>query len=111
MPLSIFYLIPLTGLPETLHSLIFFLLILPGLSILTVLLFPRIFTSLFLKIKRKVFYKYKDAYIETDTIILSRKKYLKRVIYCALLVFGLMSFIMPRIDETLFLDSIAIQNF
>lgn len=106
-----FNIIPFTGLDETTHTLLFFLGVGMCGSILASLLFPRIFSQLFLKMKRRILKRYKDAYIENPGKIRSFKKYLKRIFYCILTTLGLMSFIIPRIDLSLFLDTAYFERF
>ena len=103
--------IPFTGLDETIHTFIFLFGVGMCGSILTGLLFPRIFSPLFLNIKRITLKRYKDAYIENPVKVLSLRKYLKRIFYCILTTLGLMSFLIPRIDLRLFLDSLYFERF
>jgi hypothetical protein len=103
--------IPFTGLDETIHTLIFLFGVGMCGSILTGLVFPRIFSPLFLNIKRMTLKRYKDAYIENSVKVISLKKYLKRVFYCILTTLGFLSFVIPRIDLRLILDSAYLQRF
>lgn len=92
--------VPLTGLPETIHMFLIFFILPTILTITTVLLFPRIFTPIFLKGKKAIYKKFENAYIETVPIIYSPKKFLKRGIYIFLLTLGFLAFILPLLPES-----------
>ncbi|TFF99278.1 MAG: hypothetical protein EU541_05285, partial [Promethearchaeota archaeon] len=80
--------IPLTGLESVINGTLFAFLGM-GLSILTIYIFPRIFAPLFLKIKKKVFNRYENAYIQKQSSAFSPSKLLLRSVYSILLLFGL----------------------
>ncbi len=107
----LFNIIPFTGLDETVHTFLFLFGIGMGGSILAVLVFPRLFSPLFLNLKRLILKRYKDAYIENTVKVISPRKYLKRIFYCILSTLGFMSFFIPRIDLRLFLDNLYFERF
>lgn len=92
--------VPLTGLPEDVHLILFFLMLGPIGSIITAYLFPKIFVPLFLKSKSLIFRKYEDAYVENTNVAASARVYIKRAIYCLLLTLGILAFIVPNIRES-----------
>jgi len=65
---------PLLGLPSNVHSLIFFFIVPLFCSIGTALLFSRIFTPVFLKAKRIIYRRHKDAFLNPSTNIFLIKK-------------------------------------
>ena len=69
--------VPITGLEGVSSALLMFLIGI-GLSIVTAYVFPRVFTPLFLKIKKKIFYRYEDAFVLKTSIILTPKRFLIR---------------------------------
>lgn len=103
--------IPFTGLDESLHTILFLFGIGMGGSILAALVFPKVFSPLFLMLKRKLLFRFKDAYIEKTNNTISLRTYLKRVLYCILTSLGLISFFIPLIDLSLILDSVYFQRF
>ena len=103
--------VPFTGLEERIHTTLFIFVIGIGGSLITAFLFPKIFTPLFLKLKRKFLNKYEDAYVENTFVALSAKKYLIRIFYCILFTLGVMAFIVPRLDLALFLDDDYLERF
>lgn len=86
-----------TGLPGPIHTTLILIWAIGG-SIVFAFLFPRIFCPIFLKSKSKIRKRYKDAYIQTTPMILSKRKFLVRSIYMFLLTLGLLSFILPLIN-------------
>lgn len=105
--------IPITGLPEAIHTILF-IFVIPILgSIITVYLFPKIFSPLFLKIKSIFYKRYEDGYIENTIKARTPKFFLRRAIYTILLTLGILSFIIPNIDESamLFMSTSAYQEF
>ena len=91
--------VPISGLPEVYHMILFFLILPPILSITAVLIFPRIIPSLLLKSKKIVYRRYKDAYIDIDPDVFNIKKFFIRAIYVFLLTFGLLAIIVPLMSE------------
>ncbi len=107
------YVIPLTGLPEFIHQILFLFVISIIGSMLTAYLFPKYLTVFFFKIKRKVFRRYQDGYVDNVNISTSKKCFLKRAFYSVLLLAGLLAFIVPNIRESasLFLSADTLKNF
>jgi hypothetical protein len=94
--------IPLFGLDQTTHVILLMIIGFVG-SILAVYIFPRIFSRLFLKVKSKIRWKYKDAYLEYTPRPLTLYKFGFRAIYLFLLELGILVLIIPFIDPSLFL--------
>jgi len=95
--------VPLLGLPSNINNIVFDFLIPSIGSMITVVLFSRIFTPLFLKGKRAIYRRHKDAFIDVEPQILSLKKFIKRGIYIFLLTIGLLAFIVPLLEKQAYL--------
>lgn len=91
--------VPISGLPEDYHMMLFFMILPPILTTVAVLVFPRLFAPLLLKGKQKIYRHYNDAYIETDPNILSSKIFVKRAIYIFLLTLGFLAIIIPLMSN------------
>ena len=105
---------PISGLNEGYHSMLFIIILPPILTIIAVLVFPRIFVPVLLKAKKKIFRKYADAYIATDPDLFSPKKFTKRAIYIYLLTLGLLAIIIPLMSEEvakLFISSKWVESY
>ncbi|MFX1340171.1 MAG: hypothetical protein ACFFDK_16290 [Promethearchaeota archaeon] len=87
--------VPILGLPQTLHYIVFYFLFPPILTIAAVIVFPRILTPLIFKSKKIVFRKYNDAYVDTNVEIFAAKKFILRFIYIFLLTLGFLAIIIP----------------
>ena len=91
--------VPISGLPETYHFILFFFILPPILTIITVIIFPRIIPSLLLKSKKIIFRRYKNAYIETNPDIFNPKKFFPRAIYSFLLTLGFLAIVLPLMND------------
>ncbi len=89
--------VPITGLTQDINTIVFLLIAILG-SIITVIVFPKIFCPLFLKLKRLTKRRYKDAFVQTNPAILSKRKLLIRCIYIFLLELGLLAVLIPLTD-------------
>lgn len=89
---------PLLGLPNYVAMPILALIGI-GVSIIAVFIFPRIFAKGFLLIKSKFLYRYKNAYIESKADAFQKRKVIMRSIYLFLLMLGLLSFILPWMED------------
>jgi hypothetical protein len=87
--------VPILGLPETTHYLVFYFLLPPILTILTVIIFPRILTPLLFKGKKIIFRRYNDAYINTEPEVFAVKKFIPRILYIFLLTLGFLAIVLP----------------
>ena len=87
--------IPISGLPEVYHMMLFFMIFPLILTIVAVIVFPRVFAPLLLKGKRIIFRRYNDAYIDSDPDVLLPKIFIKRAIYIFLLTLGILAIIVP----------------
>ena len=92
--------VPLFGLDTGTHRLLFWILFPAIGSIITALLFPRIFAPIFLKAKKKIYFRYEDVYVDGESAALTKRMFLFRSIYILLLTMGIMAFIIPLIDVT-----------
>ena len=90
--------VPLFGLDIIVHRTLFWYLFPILGSIITVLLFSRVFAPLFLKAKRKIYFRYEDCYIDNKSAALTKRMFIIRMIYTLFLTLGLMAFILPMID-------------
>jgi len=95
--------VPLLGLASNINNIVFDFLIPSIGSMITVVLFSCIFTPLFLKGKRAIYIRHKDAFIDVEPQILSLKKFIKRGIYIFLLTIGLLAFIIPLLENYAYL--------
>jgi hypothetical protein len=103
--------VPLFRLTEGAHILIVWFAIPIFGSILTALLFPRIFTPLFLAAKRKIYFRYDDKYLDIEPAALTKRMFIIRAIYTLLLTMGIMSFILPIIDPHIVMPEYLYQQF
>lgn len=90
--------IPLLGLTQGPHFVVLILIAIGG-SLLAIFLFPRIFCPLFLKIKNLLRKNYKDAYIDIEALVFSKRNLLRRFTYIFLLELGLLALIISIIPE------------
>lgn len=82
--------VPISGLELENHLLLFNVIIPNVLIPIFIIIFPLVFVPLFLFIKRKVWYKYEDTYIEIPSESdFDIKKFVRRFIYLFLLMMGL----------------------
>ena len=96
--------IQLFGLPEPIHVL-FTVLVIPIVgSLLTVVIFPRILTPIFVKVKQPMSGEFNNAYIESGQDSWSLVRWLKRAVYTSLLCLGLISSIIGSFDALLFMS-------
>lgn len=95
---------PLFGLP-TAYGFLLVAFVIPMVgSIMTAILMPRIVTSLFLIIKRKLLPKYKNAYLNNKLDPLQLRRWLSRALLTALLILGLISILVNIIDPRVFMS-------
>lgn len=81
--------VPISKLPLRDH-LILIRTIWPNIAtVICIILFPLIFVPLFMKLKNKVWFKYKNGYIDIPPDFFAPKKFVKRAIYVFLLTMGL----------------------
>lgn len=90
--------VALFNLPLRTHLVIIYIVWPLLLTIICVILFPLIFPRLFLKVKGKVFYKYKNAFLNLEEPKLNTKKYIKRSILIFLLTMGLSATILSVLN-------------
>ena len=95
--------VPLSGMPYTLHIIIFYLIWPFVLSIICVIIFPLILSPLFLMIKRRIWSRFKDCYVDMGDLTFDFKKFIKRGLYVALMLVGIIITIADIIDPSLFL--------
>lgn len=91
--------VPLFGIPNRAHMALTFFLIPMISSMVTALIFSRILTPFFLRVKGLVYRRYKDAIIEFEPRIFSMKIFFKRGIYIFMLTIGIMGFIIPTMSD------------
>ncbi|MHA1293157.1 MAG: hypothetical protein ACTSQJ_10855 [Promethearchaeota archaeon] len=103
--------VPISGLDIMTHIIIFTFLIPIAISLIIVILFPRLFTPLFLKLKGLIFKRYKNCYIEKRNTILTKKVFFKRGLYLVLFTMGLYALICQSIDYSIFLTQSSIDNY
>jgi len=97
--------VPLFGLPNTLHGLLFWVLLPMVGSIITAIIFPRIFAPLFLKLKRKIYFRFEDTYLDGENASLTKRVFIIRYIYTALFTLGVLAFILPNIDGSVLVST------
>ena len=88
--------VPLTGLTTTAHLLILNAWAMIG-SIIMIFIMPLVLIPVFLLMKKIIWSKYTDAYMDTGEDI-NLKKFTKRIIYIFLLTMGLSATIAAMID-------------
>ncbi|MBY8984585.1 MAG: hypothetical protein KGD65_05950 [Candidatus Lokiarchaeota archaeon] len=105
--------VPLLGLPSNINNIVFDFIIPNVGSMITVVLFSRLFTPLFLKGKRAIYRRHKDAFIDVEPQILSLKKFIKRGIFIFLLTIGLLAFIVPLLEDYayLFINEVTVSGY
>lgn len=87
--------VPFLGLPQTIHYLLVFFILPPILTIVTVIVFPRILSPLLFKSKKIIFRRYNDAYFDSKVEVFSVKKFIPRFIYVFLLNLGFLAILLP----------------
>lgn len=98
--------VPLFGLTLFYHNFVLLYIWTCILSILFVIIFPRLFTPIFLKIKNLIWRKYSDVYIELENQAFSLKLLMKRGIFVFLFILGLSATLLffNLIDPYLFIS-------
>ena len=81
--------VPITNLPLETHLLIFSVLWPNIASIMFIIIFPLIFVPLFIKIKNKIWFQYKNSYVDIPSELFNVRKFFKRAIFVFLLTMGL----------------------
>jgi len=94
--------VPLTGLPMSIHNLLVVLIWPLVMSIVMAIIFPRVFVPLFLKVKQLLWKNYENGFIEFEPRVMTWRIFLKRMVFCFLLVMGLEASLAPLIDPFLF---------
>ena len=95
--------VPLTSMPYNLHLLVFYIIWPLLLSIIFAIIFPLIIIPLFMMIKRIVWSRFQNCYVEMGELTLHFKTFIKRGIYISLLLIGIIITISDLIDPALFL--------
>ncbi|KKM65881.1 hypothetical protein LCGC14_1486810 [marine sediment metagenome] len=95
--------VPLTSMPYSLHILVFYIIWPLLLSIIFAIIFPLIIIPLFMMIKRIVWSRFQDCYVEMGELTLHFKTFIKRGIYISLMIIGIIITISDLIDPALFL--------
>lgn len=96
--------VPLTDLPYSIH-LIIVRMIWPILgSLLLIVIFPLVIAPIFLMLKKLIWSKYTNSYLELSNDSLSFKKVIKRTIYVFLLTYGIAALLANFIDMDVFLN-------
>jgi len=90
--------IPLFGLDTGTHRILLWVLFPVLGSIITALLFSRVFAPFFLKVKRKIYFRYEDCYVDNKSAALTKRLFVIRMIYTLLLTMGIIAFILPMIN-------------
>ncbi len=103
--------VPLSGMPYSLHIFVFWIIWPLLLSIVFVIVFPLIINPLFMMIKRRVWSRYKDCYVDMREPTLDLRTFFKRGIYIYLLIIGvIITIAAASIDTSLFLTEYNITN-
>ncbi|MFX1567403.1 MAG: hypothetical protein ACFFCV_03445 [Promethearchaeota archaeon] len=90
--------VPLLGLSNNMHGLVFYFIVPLVFPLATVLLFSRFITPGFLKVKGFIYRRHKNAYLNLPFNVFFIKKFLKRGIYVFLLTLGLLAVLLPIIE-------------
>ena len=113
--------VPISKLPLRDH-LILIRVIWPNIAtVVCIILFPLIFVPLFMKIKNKIWFKYKNGYIDIPPDFFAPKKFVRRAIYVFLLTMGLSATILalgyiraidflPPDEKAYWVETIGITN-
>ncbi len=102
--------IGLTGLDEGTHAVVMIAVSVIG-SIIAAIVMPRILAPLFVKIKNKVFWRYKNGYVLKTSFVFKKKKILLRVLYIFLLILGFLAFLLPIIDPNVILGTEMAESY
>ncbi len=102
--------VPLSGMPYSLHVFVFWIIWPTLLSIVFAIVFPLIINPLFMMIKRIVWSRYKDCYVDMREPTLDLRTFFKRGIYISLLIIGIIITIVSSVDTSLFLTEYNITN-
>ena len=94
--------VPLTGLPMQLHNFLVVFMWPLAMSIVTVIIFPRVFIPLFLKFKQLIWKDYENGFVEFEPRIMTWRTFLRRMFFGFLLVMCLEASLAPFIDPFLF---------
>lgn len=86
--------VPLFGLPSVYHRLLIYTVCPVVLSIFTILVFPRVFAPLYLRLKSMGGKKYKNAYIGRQANCMTPRKWIWRGVMVFLLSMGISSTLM-----------------
>lgn len=110
--LMILQTVPATGLTKNMHILVLgFLFPIIG-SIITSLLFPRLFAPLFLEAKRKILKKkYKDSYIAIKPHPFKLTTLIKRFIYILAIAMAFLTLLVNVLNPELWLDANTLQSY
>lgn len=107
-PAVLIQIVPLFGMPYYLHVIVFYIIWPSFLSIIFAIIFPLIIVPLFTMIKRKVWFRFQDSYVNRGKLTFNFKIFFKRGIYISLLIIGIIITISDLIDPSLFLTPYAI---
>ena len=102
--------VPLSGMPYSLHVLVFWIIWPLLLSIVFAIVFPLIINPLFMMIKRMVWSRYTDCYVDMREPTLDLRTFFKRGIYISLLIIGIIITIDNIVDTSLFLTEHTITH-
>ena len=102
--------VPISNMPYWLHIVVFYILWPQLLSIFLIFIFPLLIVPLFLFVKRKIWYNFKDAYIDLGEMQFSFKRFLKRGIYISLLLVGLIITLSGLLNPTQLLTNYSLNN-
>ncbi|KKM62803.1 hypothetical protein LCGC14_1518010 [marine sediment metagenome] len=102
--------VPLTGMPYYLHVTVFYIIWPILLSIIFAIIFPLIIVPFFMMFKRIVWSRFQNCYVEMGELTLDFKTFIKRGIYMALMIIGIIITISAFIDPTLFLTQAKLEG-
>ncbi len=82
-------LVPIFGLPFRVHNFFLLYIWMTVFAMISILIFSRLLTPFFLKIKKMIWRKYEDAFVEVQVDPFNFKKFLKRATFVFLFTLGL----------------------
>ena len=102
--------VPLFGMAYDLNVIVLYIIWPLLLSIIFAIIFPLIIIPLFMLIKRIVWSRYQNCYVEMGELTFNFKTFIKRGIYVSLMIIGIIITISGLIDPTLFLTQGFLEN-
>jgi hypothetical protein len=102
--------IPFTGLPWVQHVLIYYILYPIVGSFITVIFLPLVLLPIFMLLKKRILYRFEDCFVDMGDLKFDLKIFLKRGIYIALLILGIIISFGFLINPAVFLSDYSLDT-